>query len=169
MLTRLTISDLAKATGLTVKQVRNLCEGDEAVIIPIDGGDGKGHFRVFSFMQAVGLAFLNRAGIRMRPDVNRAVYSFLSKFTEAKLCAEFRKGKVFLLPDAGSGDCLLVKYDEGDNSDHPFNLEAAYLLAKRAIEEGSRTADVIVIDGEQQRKRGRPVRSAAKRKTAAVK
>jgi len=54
-MTTLTTGDAAQLSGYSVRQIQNLTES--GVLIPVEGGDAGGSYRIFSTMQVLGLAF----------------------------------------------------------------------------------------------------------------
>ncbi len=141
-MTALTTGEVLKLTSASPKTLRNLCES--GVLIPVQGGEGRGHFRFFTIPQVVAIGYAGRWGAMGYSHVLiKRIVSFLCDFTEEKLLAEFAAGRKYLLP---MGD-LPLKLEKWPRAKHnePFDVEQVYHYVKHMIRELAKEERAIPV------------------------
>lgn len=126
---QLTITDVADSTGYTPKQLRNLCES--GVLIPEEGGDGKGYHRIFSTMQVTALAYARQWAFSR--DLVEAAFDTILDLSESELVSNFDAGRTHLIPTL-ENRMVLTEWP-GDVSDGAlFDLRRVYRQVVSFIE-----------------------------------
>ncbi len=93
----LSITDAAECSGYSKKQIRNICEA--GLLIPEEGGSGKGCHRMFSIVQAVALAYCCRfAGTGASREIIHRLFDQFLDLSEDKLLNEFDAGRTHCIP-----------------------------------------------------------------------
>ncbi|QDT66374.1 hypothetical protein [Calycomorphotria hydatis] len=140
---KLTIGDVSRISGYSVKQVRNLIESGVIATKKY----GKGNHTEYPPLFLLALAYVRQLGWArpraMNYDLIAKVVDFILDHTEEELKAEFEAGRTHLIPIAGYELKLLPWRYEDDGE--LFDLALLYDCLILSIEE----------DGEENRLAGR--------------
>ena len=131
MTVSLSVSDVSECSGYTQRQIQNLCSA--GVLLPESGGRGKGCHRLFSLVQAVGLAFACR--FAKQGAGKTIVVQLLDRIldlSEDDLLKEFDAGRTHVMLRI-DGPPIFMEW-EGPHGEL-FDIQAVYDLVVEKIDE----------------------------------